>query len=676
MFRAIPVFVSNIVFAFIAALLFLPAVGTAQQASDTLPAQLVDMSFTPNSIDVTGGPATVTVTWHVTDDLAGVSPVCCSVQMRFESPSRNQFRVAVGNLQSGTTLDGTWIGEIAFPQFSEGGSWTIASVSLFDLVGNHAFFDTAQLQARGMATTLNVTSIEDVTPPQLIGFGFAPATVDTSLSAQYVTFDLGVMDGGVGVSPSCCGVQVRLESPSGQQWLQEVGELDSESGTWKAEVRLPRYSEAGTWVVRHVYLADLLGNTTFLLTEELAAQFPVHLEVFSDPSDTTPPQVANMQFTPHFVDTSAGAATVNAEFHVTDNLAGVTSFCCPVQMRFRSPSGNQSTVAVGFLEMGTPTNGIWRGDAILPQFSEAGTWVVDYLLLFDELMNLKYFSKAELETLGFATELVVFQPSQVIDGSISDPFSGGTVADDTFGDRAQVTVPGGVFTESTQVTIDVFEEPLDVPLPQGFSAPGTNFVNIELIPQPAFPLPSPGLTIVLPLVQAQPAGTLMVLYRFNTTTAQLEPALDWSGQPVVGMVDAPHGLSATFPGIGRLSTVVAFVPGVVDVQIDVKPGSSTNAINSAAKGVVPVAVLTTDDFNASFVDPATVTVGGVSPRTVGKSGRLSSMEDVDRDGDLDLLVHVDTEQLGLAGGATELTLKGETIDGRSIQGRDSVRIVP
>jgi len=42
------------------------------------------------------------------------------------------------------------------------------------------------------------------------------------------------------------------------------------------------------------------------------------------------------------------------------------------------------------------------------------------------------------------------------------------------------------------------------------------------------------------------------------------------------------------------------------VEIDIKPGSYPNSINLDSGRVVPVAILTTPDFDASIVDPGTV----------------------------------------------------------------------
>jgi hypothetical protein len=110
-------------------------------------------------------------------------------------------------------------------------------------------------------------------------------------------------------------------------------------------------------------------------------------------------------------------------------------------------------------------------------------------------------------------------------------------------------------------------------------------------------------------------------------------------------------------------------PPVVEVEIDIKPGSDPNSINLGSKGVVPVAVLTTDDFDASTVDPDTVLFAGAQPVRW-------TLEDVDGDGDLDLLFHFKTQELDLDEDSTEATLTGETSDEMQIEGTDMVNIVP
>ncbi len=124
-------------------------------------------------------------------------------------------------------------------------------------------------------------------------------------------------------------------------------------------------------------------------------------------------------------------------------------------------------------------------------------------------------------------------------------------------------------------------------------------------------------------------------------------------------------------------------PAVPGLAIDIKPGGNPNNINLTSKGVVPVAVLTTDDFDANSIDPITVEFAGASPPERWK------LEDVDEDGDLDMLFHFKTEDLvDLDENSTEATLTatlidtttsamtGETTAGDVIQGTDEVCIKP
>jgi hypothetical protein len=88
-----------------------------------------------------------------------------------------------------------------------------------------------------------------------------------------------------------------------------------------------------------------------------------------------------------------------------------------------------------------------------------------------------------------------------------------------------------------------------------------------------------------------------------------------------------------------------------------------------------VAILTTEDFDAATVDPFTVALSGASVRVKGKSGNAGSLEDVDGDGDLDLVVQV-VNEMTLEEGATMATFTARTYDGVLVTGSDEIRIVP
>jgi hypothetical protein len=115
-------------------------------------------------------------------------------------------------------------------------------------------------------------------------------------------------------------------------------------------------------------------------------------------------------------------------------------------------------------------------------------------------------------------------------------------------------------------------------------------------------------------------------------------------------------------------------------QIDVKPGGDRSSINLASNGVIAVSILTTDDFDAASVDAGTVVFAEAT-------AIHSALEDVDGDGDLDLVLHFQVQDTNLAGvykdllaeddgddtrQTTSVSLSGETIDGEEIIGTDEV----
>ena len=117
-----------------------------------------------------------------------------------------------------------------------------------------------------------------------------------------------------------------------------------------------------------------------------------------------------------------------------------------------------------------------------------------------------------------------------------------------------------------------------------------------------------------------------------------------------------------------LLTLERVVPPL-DVVIDIKPWSDPNSINLKNKGVIPVAILTTDEFDAAMVDPDTVLFAGAAPVHY-------AMEDVDNDGDMDMILHFNTQETDIMPGDTEATLTAQTYDGKAFFGTDSVRTIP
>ncbi len=105
------------------------------------------------------------------------------------------------------------------------------------------------------------------------------------------------------------------------------------------------------------------------------------------------------------------------------------------------------------------------------------------------------------------------------------------------------------------------------------------------------------------------------------------------------------------------------------VMIDIKPNDFPNFVNLDSRGVIPVAVMTTSTFDATNVDPITV--------HFGRSGLEAatdrwSVEDVNVDGDLDMLLFFRIQETGISCGDDTARLTGLTLGGDTIEGDDSI----
>jgi hypothetical protein len=111
---------------------------------------------------------------------------------------------------------------------------------------------------------------------------------------------------------------------------------------------------------------------------------------------------------------------------------------------------------------------------------------------------------------------------------------------------------------------------------------------------------------------------------------------------------------------------------VTSVQIDITPGSIPNRVNLGGQNLITVAILTTSIFDATAVDPLSVVFG---PNGAGATHGQGHLEDVDGDGENDLLLHFNTQGTGIACGDTSTSLLGATLSGGLIVGTDSVQTV-
>jgi hypothetical protein len=105
------------------------------------------------------------------------------------------------------------------------------------------------------------------------------------------------------------------------------------------------------------------------------------------------------------------------------------------------------------------------------------------------------------------------------------------------------------------------------------------------------------------------------------------------------------------------------------ITIDIYPGTYPNVINLKAKGVVPVAILSSEGFRANIVDPNSVLFANAKPNKW-------SMKDVNGDGIEDMVLHFRIQDLLLDTSMTEASLSGVTKeDGIYLLGKDELQVI-
>jgi hypothetical protein len=127
---------------------------------------------------------------------------------------------------------------------------------------------------------------------------------------------------------------------------------------------------------------------------------------------------------------------------------------------------------------------------------------------------------------------------------------------------------------------------------------------------------------------------------------------------------------------GSYTLIISGVtPPIQHINIDIRPGNPHTApVNPKSKGNLPVALLSSAEFNALAVDYGSLTFGAAGTEAsllrCNKEG-----QDIDGDGRPDLTCFFDTETAGFEEGDSVGVVMGKTTAGRAFVGRGDIRIV-
>lgn len=143
-----------------------------------------------------------------------------------------------------------------------------------------------------------------------------------------------------------------------------------------------------------------------------------------------------------------------------------------------------------------------------------------------------------------------------------------------------------------------------------------------------------------------------------TATLAFEWSLTFQGDSYFWPVDHTFGVTHKQP-----------------IVVDIHPDEHPNLIDLSSKGVVPVAVLSTEQFDATTLDPATMTLAGASAATKKNGTFRFAVEDVNKDGRDDLMLFFRTQDLQLDSSSTCAWMFGWTKSSIPVIGKDVLEVV-
>lgn len=106
------------------------------------------------------------------------------------------------------------------------------------------------------------------------------------------------------------------------------------------------------------------------------------------------------------------------------------------------------------------------------------------------------------------------------------------------------------------------------------------------------------------------------------------------------------------------------------IKIDIRPGSYENPVSLKSQGIVPVAILGSNEFSVSTIDLSTVRFGTNSGAAPLKN--QGYFDDVNGDSVLDWVLLFRVQETGIADGAVAACLSGKSFAGEAFYGCDSV----
>jgi hypothetical protein len=317
-------------------------------SSDNTRPLVQEVTFSPDSVDVSEAPQQVEVSLQITDGGApgqatGVSSAWAdlsrpggagSVPLRFEHTDAN-----------------TWSTVVTVPRYAPAGEWRISSAHAADDAGNGYDEESpsvsyAEHDLSG-ALTVSSSPSPDTEAPEATALRIGTDRVDTRRRAADVPVTVEATDSGSGVA------EVAVQAHRGGHHV--IASLaPGGAGELTGTLHIPTWVGTGSWKVDLVQVRDNLGNIHNYRRQGLQRLGDTTFEVVSR-SDRAAPTLGPVGTRPDHVDVRTTDQRVVITARLSDRRSGVRTATAYV-----TPHGVPMTRIAG-----TPKHGTWRGSVRL-----------------------------------------------------------------------------------------------------------------------------------------------------------------------------------------------------------------------------------------------------------------------------------------------------------------------
>jgi hypothetical protein len=107
----------------------------------------------------------------------------------------------------------------------------------------------------------------------------------------------------------------------------------------------------------------------------------------------------------------------------------------------------------------------------------------------------------------------------------------------------------------------------------------------------------------------------------------------------------------------------------VPVTARIYPSIVADTLRQNTAGVIPIAILSSKNFDSRKIDPATLLIAAPALNLFGTSNDATGCEEQDIDGDglVDLVCQFQVSRINVKAGASLAELQGQTVDGTGVR---------